>query len=191
MRYARGYLVGDVVTWCSSRLVAPDFEIPFAFSADVPMAIAAEGTLVIVNDDGTGDKKCIYYSDGTTWRKNSTTNPDLGLVIPETARPVPEAITVYAPNPATAGYAITSEVPPPSDGNTQGFGTFAAYSGTTVFSGVLTVQCKLLTSNPAALATLIAVLRRVKPVNFTLILKVTNLDDEILTFTIADAREAA
>jgi len=191
VKYARGYISGSQVVWCPSRYVAPDFEIPFAFSADVPLAVAAAGTLVIVNDDGTGDKKIIYYSDGTAWRKNSTPNPDLGLIVPETARPVPEALTVYAPNPATAGYAITSEAPPPSDGNTQGYGTFAAYSNTTVFSGILTVQCKLLTDNPAALATLIGILRRIKPVNFTLILKVTNLADEILTFTISDAREAA
>lgn len=191
VKYARGYISGSQIVWCASRFVATDFTLPFAFSADVPLAVASVGTLVIVNDDGSGDRFCIYYSDGSVWRKNSPTNPGLGLVIPEGARPVPEALTVYAPNPATAGYAISSEAPPPADGLTQGYGTFAAHSGTTVFSGILTVQCKLLTDNPAALATLIGVLRRVKPANFTLILKVTNLADEILTFTIADAREAA
>lgn len=190
VQYVRGYLVGSTITWCAKRSVSTDFSLPVFFSADVPLAVAAAGTLCIVNDDGTGDFKTVYYSDGSAWRKNSTTNPDLGLVIPETVRPVPEAITVYAPNPATAGYAISSEFPPPSDGNTAGYGTFAAYSGTAVFSGRLTVRAKLLVDDPTAIATLIAVLRRVKPVSFVLELKVTLPDTSINTYIVSDAREA-
>lgn len=190
VQYVRGYLSGGNIVWCPKRNVATDFNLPVYFSADVPLSVAAAGTLCIVNDDGTGDKRTVYYSDGTAWRKNSTTNPDLGLVIPETGRPVPEAIAVLAPNPATAGYAVTSEQPPPSDGYTAGYGTFATYSATSVFSGRLTVQAKALTNDPTAIATLIAVLRRVKPTAFVLELKVKMPDNTTNTYIVSDAREA-
>lgn len=190
VQYVRGYLSGSTIVWCAKRDVATDFDLPVYFSANVPVSVAAAGTLCIVNDDGTGDFKTVYYSDGTAWRKNSTTNPDLGLIIPETARPVPEAIAVLSPNPATASYAISSEQPPPVGGNTAGYGTFATYSATSVFSGRLTVQARALTEDPTAIATLIAVLRRVKPTAFVLELRVTMPDTTENTYIVSDAREA-
>ena len=194
--YARGYLSGGDIVWCTKQLTNdPAYPStggvpPFYFSADVPFAIPSAGVLCVVDDDGTGDRRAIYYSDGSAWRKTSTPNADLGLVDPTGPRPIPEAVTVWAPNPATINYALTSQKPPPSDGFTQGYGTFSTFGNLSTFSGELELQVKLLTENPVALATLIAVLRRIKPANFVLRVRLVHVDDSVETIFISDLREA-
>lgn len=194
--YARGYLSGSEIVWCTKQLTNdpayPDTGgvPPFYFSASVPGAVPSAGVLAIVDDDGTGDRRALYYSDGTAWRKTSTPNADLGLVDPLGPRPVPEAITVWAPNPSTINYALTSQKPPPADGFTQGYGTFSTFGNLSTFSGELELSVKLLTENPVALATLIAVLRRVKPANFVLRLRIVRTDESVEIILISDLREA-
>lgn len=196
VKYARGYLSGGNIVWCASKLTNdpayPDTGgvPPFYYSADVPFAVPSAGVLCIVNDDGTGDKRALYYSDGSVWRKTSTPNQDLGLVISDGVRPVPEAIAILAPNPATVTYAIESQKQPPTDGNTQGYGTFAGYGNLTSFSGELELQIKLLTESPVALATIIGILRRIKPANFVLRVKLVHVDESIEVIFISDLREA-
>lgn len=194
--YARGYLSGGDIVWCAKQLTNdpayPDTGgvPPFYFSATVPGAVPSAGVLCIVDDDGTGDRRAVYYSDGTAWRKTSTPNADLGLVNPVGARPVPEAITAWAPNPSTVTYALTSQKPPPSDGFTQGYGTFSTWGNLSTFSGELELSVKLLTESPVALATLIGVLRRIKPANFVLRLRVVHVDESVEIILISDLREA-
>lgn len=194
--YARGYLSGTDIVWCTKQLTDdpayPDTGgvPPFYFSATVPGAVPSAGVLCIVDDDSTGDRRAVYYSDGTAWRKTSTPNADLGLVDPVGARPVPEAITVWAPNPATITYALTSQKPPPSDGATQGYGTFSTWGNLSTFSGELELSVKLLTESPVALATLIGVLRRIKPANFVLRLRVVHVNESVEIIFISDLREA-
>jgi len=194
--YARGYLSGGNIVWCAKQLTNdpayPDTGgvPPFYFSATVPGAVPSAGVLCIVDDDGTGDRRAVYYSDGTAWRKSSTPNADLGLVNPAGARPVPEAITVWAPNPATVTYALSSQTVPPSDGATQGYGTFSTWGNLSTFSGELELSVKLLTESPVALATLIGVLRRIKPANFVLRLRVVHVDESVEIIFISDLREA-
>lgn len=194
--YARGYLSGGNVVWCAKQLTddpaypATGGVPPFYYSADVPIAVPSAGVLCIVDADGTGDRRSIYYSDGSAWRKTSTPNADLGLVDPTGPRPIPEAITVLAPNPSTINYALTSQKPPPSDGNTQGYGTFSTFGNLSTFSGELELSVKLLTESPVALATLIAVLRRIKPANFVLRVRLVHVDDSVETIFISDLREA-
>lgn len=194
--YARGYLSGTDIVWCTKQLTDdpayPDTGgvPPFYFSATVPGAVPSAGVLCIVDDDSTGDRRAVYYSDGTAWRKTSTPNADLGLVDPAGARPVPEAITVWAPNPATINYALTSQKPPPADGATQGYGTFSTWGNLSTFSGELELSVKLLTDSPVALATLIGVLRRIKPANFVLRLRIVHVDESVEIILISDLREA-
>lgn len=194
--YARGYISGGNIVWCTKQLTNdPAYPLtggvpPFYFSADVPLAVPAVGVIAIVEDDSSGDRNTIYYSDGSVWRKSSTPNADLGLVDPTGPRPVPEAITVYAPNPATINYALQSQKPPPSDGPTEGYGTFATFGNLSTFSGELELQVKLTTESPVALATLIAMLRRIKPANFVLRVRLMHVDESIEVIFISDLREA-
>lgn len=194
--YARGYISAGNIVWCAKQLTNdpayPDTGgvPPFYFSATVPGAVPSAGVLCIVDDDGTGDRRSVYYSDGSAWRKTSTPNADLGLVDPTGPRPVPEAITVWAPNPSTVTYALTSQKPPPSDGFTQGYGTFSTFGNLSTFSGELELSVKLLTDSPVALATIIGVLRRIKPANFVLRLRLVHPDETVEIIFISDLREA-
>lgn len=180
--YSRGYIHGDYLVWCTPRPVS-DFENAAVFSAAVPVAVAAAGTVCIVNDDGTGDVGSVYYSDGTAWRKNSYKNSDLGLVDPAGDRPDPEAITVWAPNPASVTYAVDSQTPPPDSGPTQGYGTFSTWAETAIFTNEITIQLHQIAGGNLALATLFETLRRVKPTGKTFTVRI----DEN-TYNISDAR---
>lgn len=182
--YCRGYISGGNIVWSTPRSVS-DFLNPYVFSAAVPVAVPAAGTVAIVQDDGTGDIGSIYYSDGLAWRKNSTPNTDLGLVDPITGiRPSPEAITVWAPNPATVSYAVDSAVPPPSDGPTEGYGTFASWAETAVFNDQITIFVSQVAGGDVALAVLLEMLRRIKPLN-----KTFSLDVSGTVYTITDMRQ--
>lgn len=181
--YSRGYISGATLVWCAPRPVS-DFATPPAYSASVPLAVASAGTLCIVYDDGTGDSGSVYYSDGTAWRKSSYPNADLGLVTPGAARPDPEAITVFAPNPATATYAVDSNQPPPADGLTEGYGTFATWAATTITTNNITIQLSQLAGGTTAIATLFELLRRIIPTGKTFIV---NIDSD--TYTITDKRQ--
>jgi hypothetical protein len=161
-----------------------DFATPPAYSASVPLAVASAGTLCIVYDDGTGDSGSVYYSDGTAWRKSSYPNADLGLVTPGAARPDPEAITVFAPNPATATYAVGSNQPPPADGLTEGYGTFSTWAATAITTNNITIQLRQLAGGSIATATLFELLRRIIPTGKTFIV---NIDSD--TYTITDKRQ--
>lgn len=188
--YARGYIDGENIVWCPVRPISDFATIDIFGSASVPGSVASAGTIVIVDDDGTADRNSVYYSDGTEWRKNSMPNSDLGTIDPTGARPEPEAISVWAPNPLTAGYAITSEVPPPVSGRTGGAGTFFTYAETAVYSGTLELYLELVATGSDAtnaIATLIAVLRRVKPANFLLTVKI-RIDGVDVPFEIDDMR---
>lgn len=194
--YARGYLSGGNIVWCAKQLTNdpayPDTGgvPPFYYSVNVPIAIPSAGVLAIVDDDSTGDRRSLYYSDGSTWRKTSTPNADLGLVNPTGGRPMPEAITVWAPNPVTITYALQSQKPPPSDGFTQGYGTFATFGNLSAFSGEIELQVKLMDESPVALSTIIAVLRRIKPANFVLRVRLIHMDNTVEIIFISDLREA-
>jgi len=195
VKYARGYLSGGYIVWCESRYTDdPDYpptgNPPFYFSADVPLAVPSAGIICIVNDDGTGDMRSLYYSDGTAWRKTSTPNADLGTVDPVGPRPEPEAITIFSRNPALVTYAVQSQTKPPSDGNTEGYGTFSGYGNLDVFSGELEVSVKLLTESPVALATIIELLRRLKPASFVLRMRLMHVTGDVEIVFISDMREA-
>lgn len=182
--YCRGYISGLTIVWSTPRAVS-DFLNPYVFSAAVPVSVPTAGTVAIVENDGSGDIGSVYYSDGALWRKNSTPNADLGLVDPVTGiRPVPEAITVWAPNPATVTYAIDSAVPPPSSGPTQGYGTFSTWADTSIFNDQITIYVSQIAGGDSALAVLLELLRRIKPVN-----KVFSLDVSGTVYTITDMRQ--
>ena len=181
--YSRGYISGTKLKWCSPRPVS-DFANPCVFSAAVPVAVPSAGTVCIVEADGTGDRGSVYYSDGTTWRKNTYTNVDLGLVDPNAERPVPEAITVLAPNPASVSYAIDSSVPPPADCPTEGNGTFSTWSNTVVVTNEVTIWLAQLAGGTEARATLFELLRRVIPTG-----KVFAVYIDGTKYTLKDKRE--
>jgi len=183
VKYSRGYLSGSNIVWCTPRPVS-DFNNAYVFSAAVPVAIPSAGTIAIVNADGTGDIASVYYCDGTAWRKNSTPNIDLGTVDPVGLRPVPEALTVWAPNPATVPYAVDSQVPPPVSGSSQGYGTFATWAEGAVFTDTITITVTQIAGGTIALATLFELLRRVKPVNKLFTLIVSEVE-----YTITDVRQ--
>jgi hypothetical protein len=164
VKYSRGYLSGGNIVWCAPRPVA-DFKNSYVFSAAVPIAIPSAGTVAIVYDDGSGDIASVYYSDGAAWRKSSTPNADLGLVNPAGGRPSPEAIAIGAPDPATVTYAIDSQIPPPIGGPTRGYGTFATGANNAAYTDQITINITQITGGTVAIATLIELLRRVKPVN--------------------------
>jgi hypothetical protein len=183
VKYSRGYKSGSNIVWCAPRAVS-DFENPPYFSASIPVAVASAGTICIVDNDSTGDRSAVYYSDGTAWRKNSMPNADLGLVVVGGSRPDPEAIAVGAPNPSTVTYPITSNTPPPSDGRTQGYGTFASGSDTTIGANQLVLQMHQLSGGNLAISTLIELLRRVKPISKILTLYIDDIE-----YDISDARQ--
>lgn len=182
--YCRGYISGLTVVWSTPRSVN-DFKNAYVFSENLPVAVPSAGTVAIIHDDGSGDYGSVYYSDGSSWRKNSTPNADLGLVNPETGvRPVPEAITVWAPNPATVSYAIDSAVPPPATGPTEGYGTFSSWAETAVFNDQITIFVSQVAGGGVALAVLLEMLRRIKPLN-----KTFSLDVSGTAYTITDMRQ--
>lgn len=182
--YCRGYISGSTVIWSTPRSIS-DFENAYVFSENLPIAVPSAGTVAIVYDDSTGDIGSIYYSDGSAWRKNSTPNADLGLVNPLTGvRPDPEAITVWAPNPATVSYAIDSAVQPPVTGPTEGYGTFATWAETIVFNDQISISVTQIAGGTVALAVLFELLRRIKPVN-----KTFSIDISGTQYTITDMRQ--
>jgi hypothetical protein len=183
VKYSRGYRSGGNIVWCAPRAVS-DFQNPPYFSANIPVAVASAGTICIVDNDSTGDRGAVYYSDGTAWRKNSVRNADLGLVVAGSARPNPEAITVWAPNPSSVSYPIISNSPPPSDGRTQGYGTFASFSDTTIGANQIVLQMRQLSGGNLAISTLIELLRRVKPISKILTLYIDDVE-----YDISDARQ--
>jgi len=183
VKYSRGYISGATIVWLAPRPVS-DFSNAYVFSASVPAAIPAAGTVAIVNDDSTGDKSSVYYCDGVAWYKTSTPNADLGTVDPTGPRPVPEAYTVWAPNPSTVPYAVDSQVPPPVTGNSEGYGTFATWSNNSIFTDRIEITITQIAGGSLAIATLIEVLRRIKPVD-----KLFYLDVSGTTYTITDVRQ--
>jgi hypothetical protein len=184
VNYCRGYLVGSNIKWCAPRPVS-DFSNETYFSATLPLAVPTAGTLCIVLDDGTNDKNAVYYSDGTAWRKNSMTNVNLGLVPLSGERPDPEAIAVWAPNPSSVTYSISSAIRPPADGNSEGYGTFAGWADIDVVNNELKIRLEQIAGGDLAIATVLAVMRRIKPLQFKLTVSIDNVDYEV-----SDARIA-
>jgi hypothetical protein len=183
--YSRGYLSGSNILWCTPRAVS-DFSNLVVFSASIPGSVASAGTLCIVNNDGTGDVGSVYYSDGTAWRKNSLSNVNLGLVATSGAPPIPEAVTVWAPNPSSVSYAITSATRPPADGATQGYGTFSGWSDTIITANTLEIILHQIAGGTIAIATLLAVLRRIKPATLKILVMIDGTP-----YYVSDARESA
>lgn len=181
--YSRGYISGATLVWCAPRPVS-DFTAPPAYSASIPVAVAAVGTICIVENDETGDRGVIYYSDGSAWRKNSFTNVDLGLVVTGAARPDPEAVTVFAPNPAGVTYVIASPFPPPASGPTEGYGTFSTWSATAIVINEIVIQLHQLAGGLIATATLFELLRRIVPTGKTFVVDI----DEV-KYSITDKRQ--
>jgi hypothetical protein len=183
--YARGYISGSNVVWSIPRPVS-DFENPRVLSASIPIVVASVGTVCIVYNDSTGDYNAVYYSDGTVWRKNSIVNADLGDVTPgSTVRPDPEAIGVWAPNPALVTYPVTSDMPPPVTGASAGHGTFAGWTPIAIEAGQEIITLHQLAGGSIAIATLFDLLRRVKPVN-----KTFRVELDSVSYTISDIRQA-
>jgi len=182
--YSRGYISGSTLKWCAPRPVS-DFLIPFTFSASVPVAIPSVGTICIVASDGSGDSGTVYYCDGSVWRKSSYTNVDLGLVVPLAARPIPEAVTALAPNPASVTYAIDSQQPPPASGPTAGYGTFSTWSATAIMTNEIAIQLHQLSGGSIAIATLFELLRRIIPTGKTFVVDIDNVK-----YYITDVRQA-
>ena len=183
VKYSRGYISGSTLMWCAPRPVS-DFSNAYVFSAAVPVSVPSAGTIALVKDDSTGDIASVYYSDGVAWRKSSMPNADLGLVVPLGARPSPEAITVWAPNPSSVTYAIDSSVQPPVSGPTQGYGTFAGWAETETYTETITITMIQIAGGTVAIATLIELLRKVKPVNILF-----NLDISGVKYPIYDVRQ--
>ena len=173
--YSRGYISGATLVWCAPRPVS-DFANPPLYSATIPLAIPSSGSICIVENDGTGDRGAVYYSDGVAWRKNSYCNIDLGLIVPGADRPTPEAVSVFAPNPASVTYAIDSAVPPPADGPTEGYGTFSTWADTAIMTNEITIQLHQLTGGLTALATLFELLRRIVPTGKTFVVDIDDVD---------------
>lgn len=184
VKYSKGYISGANIVWCAPRPVS-DFGNEYYFSADVPVVVPAEGTVVIVHDDGSGDIGSVYYSDGTAWRKNSYVNADLGEVTPGGARPDPEAISVWSPDPASVDYSIDSQIPPPADGPTEGYGTFATLADNTQYTNKLTIIVNQLAGGNTAISTLIEILKRIKPLEKQFSLMIDEVE-----YTILDVRQA-
>jgi hypothetical protein len=186
--YCRGYISGGnptdgyTISWCAPRPVS-DFENETYFSAGVPSAVPTAGTLCIVYeyDNPNG----VYYSDGTTWRQNSLPWSSLGLVPLDGSRPVPEANAVWAPNPSSVTYSISSAIRPPADGGTHGYGTFAGYANIDVVNNELKIRLEQIAGGDLAIATVLAVMRRIKPLQFKLTVSIDNVDYEV-----SDARVA-
>lgn len=184
VNYSRGYISGQTIVWCAPRPVA-DFLGTYVFSAALPAVIPAVGTIVIVNDDSSGDIASVYYSDGAAWRKNSMSNADLGLVNPVGSRPSPEAITVWAPDPSTVPYAIESQTPPPVGGPTQGYGSFGSWANNALYTNQLTINLTQIAGGTLAIATVVELLRRIKPLNSLFHLFVSNVE-----YIIYDVRQS-
>jgi hypothetical protein len=182
VKYSRGYLSGGNIVWCAPRDVSDFLTSPY-FSADIPIAVPSAGTICIVDDDGTGDRSVIYYSDGSAWRKNSMPNIDLGLVNPIGARPDPEAIAVWSPNPASVTYPVVSQNPPPLTGRTEGYGTFASWSNTSITANQIKLSMHQLSGGDMAISTLIELLRRIEPIG-----KIFTLFIDSVEYNISDAR---
>ena len=182
--YSRGYISGSTLKWCAPRPVS-DFLVAATYSASVPVAIGSAGTICIVATDSASDYGVVYYSDGTAWRKNSYTNVDLGQIVPGALRPVPEAVTVLAPNPASVTYSVDSNQPPPAAGPTEGYGTFSTWSATAVMTNEITIQLHQLTGVSIAIATLFELLRRIIPTGKTFVVDIDNIK-----YYITDTRQA-
>jgi hypothetical protein len=60
--YSRGYISGATLVWCAPRPVS-DFANPPAYSLRIPVAVAAAGSICIVQNDETGDRVPMYYLD--------------------------------------------------------------------------------------------------------------------------------
>lgn len=185
--YTRGYLVGNpwdgwFIKWCTPRPVS-DFERETYFSAGVPSAVPSAGTLCIVND--IDNHNAVYYSDGTAWRQNSLPWGELGLVPLDGSRPVPEATAVWAPNPSSVTYSISSAIRPPADGGTHGYGTFAGWADIDITNNELKIRLEQIAGGDLAIATVLAVIRRIKPLQFKLTVSIDNVDYEV-----TDARVA-
>jgi hypothetical protein len=184
VKYSRGYLSGSNIVWCAPRSVS-DFENATYFSASVPLAVPSAGTVCIVDEDGTGDRRSVYYSDGSSWRKNSMTNVNLGIVVPSEDRPDPEAITVWAPDPTSAPYSVASSIPPPSDGPTEGYGTFAGWAGTDISANAVILRLQQVSGESPEIAIVLSILRRIKPASLTITVNIDSVD-----YNVSDAREA-
>lgn len=183
--YTRGYVSGADIVWSTPRPVS-DFSNAYVLAASLPVVVPSAGTVCIVDSDGTGDRNAVYYSDGTNWRKNSIVNADLGLIVQgEIVRPTPEAAAVWAPNPALVTYPVASDSPPPADGLTAGYGTFAGWAASTVEAGQEIIKLSQIAGGNIALATLFDLLRRVKPVN-----KNFRVEIDSTPYTISDIRQA-
>ena len=180
--YCRGYLVGSNIVWCSPRPVSDFLNAPY-FSASIPSSVASAGTICFVNSDGSGDTGAVYYSDGTAWRKTSTSNVNLGEIQSGGLIPSDEIVTVWAPNPSSVPYAIASSVQPPVSGPTQGYGDFGAWSDTSISSNEITIQVTQIAGGSIAIATLLAVLRRIKPVSTAITIEISGVQ-----YSVKDAR---
>ena len=185
LSYSRGYLSGSNIIWSAPRTVA-DFTNETLFSAAVPLAVPSAGTVCIVNDDGTGDKRSIYYSDGSAWRKNSATNENLGLVPGDGTLPDENTIAIWAPNPSSVPYAIASADPPLVTSETQGYGMFAGMANTMISANAITCQITQIAGGSIALATLLTLFRRIKPIPITIKVVIDGT-----TYTISDSRAIA
>jgi hypothetical protein len=182
VKYCRGYISGGNIVWCAPRAVSDFLNSPY-FSAGIPVAVPSAGTICIVDDDSTGDRGVIYYSDGSAWRKNSMPNADLGLVNPLGARPSPEAIAVWAPNPDSVVYPVVSQNPPPLSGRTEGYGTFASLSNTSISANQIKLEMHQLSGGNMAISVLIELLRRIKPIG-----KIFTLYIDSVEYNISDSR---
>lgn len=187
--YCRGHVLGVPwehnvrIVWSAPRPVSDFLKSPL-FASSIPAVVADAGTICIVND-GVGCFGEVYYSDGDRWWPNSSNNVDLGLVPTTGARPVPEAVTVWAPNPSSVTYSISSAIRPPSDGHTQGYGTFSGWADIDIVNNELKIRLEQIAGGDLAIATVLAVIRRIKPLQFKLTVSIDNVDYEV-----SDARVA-
>ena len=182
VKYCAGYMVGSTIVWCAPRPVA-DFANATYFSAAVPLSVSGAGTWCIVNNDSTGDICSVYYSDGSVWRKNSTINANLGLVPGDVSLPPTGTMMVFAPDPSSVSYVVASDTPPPLAGPTQGYGAFEGLGDTPISNGEISLSITQIAGGSIAIATLIAVLRKIKPISQNLIITINGTQH-----TVNDAR---
>lgn len=168
---SRGYLVGTNIVWTTPQNTAtqPQFFLVASLATLPPSPPAF--SLASVLSDGSGDVGAIYFYDGAVWQKNSSPNVNQGGLPFLIGAPLPRAVA--APDPASVSYPVSSDIAPPATGGSQGYGMYAGLSPQIISSSIFIVSILFTASGFQNLASVINVLRRIKPTLFRLTIAYT------------------
>lgn len=162
--YMRGYVrpIGpeaiNYIVWCNPLSVNVVYPMQDVTSiAELPI-FGAEGNLVGVYDDGSGDIGSIYYFDETaTWRKTTGKNANQGQLAGQV--PPQPGSSVFAPESDT----YSSGIQPPVDGPSEGFGYYGIYSQLELASKRINIIINLTEDGVDNLGLIVILFRRIKP----------------------------